>query len=144
MLWTGSQLALVHIGDSRAYLLRDGALSRITHDHTLVQSMLDEGRLTPEEADAHPQRMLLLKGLHGGSAPSPDLRLQDVRPGDRFLLCSDGLSRVVADGVVRRVLVTVPDPEDAVRALVAEANGAGGPDNVSCVVADVRSVLGDA
>ncbi|MEW2402827.1 MerR family transcriptional regulator [Streptomyces sp. NPDC046862] len=138
MLWTGSQLALVHIGDSRAYLLRDGELFRITHDHTLVQSMIDEGRLTAEEASAHPQRALLLKGLSGGdSVPAPDLRLRDALPGDRYLLCSDGLSGVLSDTDIERTLSSVPGPEDAARALVAGANDAGGPDNVSCVVADV-------
>ncbi|MGW0820169.1 MerR family transcriptional regulator [Streptomyces sp. NPDC002845] len=138
MLWTGSQLALVHIGDSRAYLLRDGELFQITHDHTLVQSMIDEGRLTPDEAATHPQRALLLKGLFGGTAsPTPDLRLQDARPGDRYLLCSDGLSSVVPTADIERVLSSGAPPEDAVRTLVGEANGAGGPGNVSCVVADV-------
>lgn len=138
MLWTGSQLALVHIGDSRAYLLRGGELFRITHDHTLVQSMVDEGRLTVEEAAAHPQRGLLLKGLSGGdSVPSPDLRLRDALPGDRYLLCSDGLSGVLTDTDIERTLSSAPGPEEAARALVAGANDAGGPDNVSCVVADV-------
>ncbi len=138
MLWTGSQLALVHIGDSRAYVLRDGALFQITHDHTLVQSMIDEGRLTPEEAVTHPQRALLLKGLYGGDAvPAPDLRLQEARSGDRYLLCSDGLSAVVPTEEIRAVLASAAAPEAAVQALVARANEAGGPDNVSCVVADV-------
>lgn len=141
MLWTGSQLALVHIGDSRAYLLRDGELFRITHDHTLVQSMIDEGRLTLEEAMAHPQRSLLLKGLSGGErVPDPDLRLQDALPGDRYLLCSDGLSGVLTDPDIQRTLMSVPGPEEAARTLVAGANDAGGPDNVSCVVADVVEV----
>ncbi|WP_406168633.1 MerR family transcriptional regulator [Streptomyces sp. NBC_00996] len=138
MVWTGSQLALVHIGDSRAYLLRDGGLSRITHDHTVVQSMIDEGRLTPEEATAHPQRALLLKALGSGApAPVPDLRLHDARPGDRYLLCSDGLSGVVPEEEISRILASSPVPEEAVRALVGAANDCGGPDNVSCVVADV-------
>ncbi|WP_425473569.1 MerR family transcriptional regulator [Streptomyces tailanensis] len=138
MLWTGSQLALVHIGDSRAYLLRDGVLFRITHDHTVVQSMIDEGRLTPEEATAHPQRALLLKALTTDDTIStPDLRLQDTHPGDRYLLCSDGLSSVVPDPTIQRILGSVQDPETAVRRLITEANEAGGPDNVSCVVADV-------
>jgi protein phosphatase len=136
LVWTGSRLALVHIGDSRAYVLRDGGLFRITHDHTLVQSMIDEGRLTPEEATTHPQRSLLLKAL-GTAAPVPDLRLQDVRPGDRYLLCSDGLSAVVPDEGIERLLASAPGPDAAVRALVGAANDAGGPDNVSCVVADV-------
>lgn len=137
MLLTGSQLALVHIGDSRAYLLRDGELFQITHDHTLVQSMVDDGRLTPEEAASHPQRSLLLKALAFPSGVAPDLRLHDARPGDRYLLCSDGLSAVVPGPEVQRVISATADPGQAVRELVALANAAGGPDNVACVVADV-------
>ncbi|MER7573723.1 MerR family transcriptional regulator [Streptomyces sp. NPDC126514] len=137
LLWTGSRLALVHIGDSRAYLLRDGGLFRITHDHTVVQSLIDEGRLTPEEATAHPQRALLLKALSATAAGPADLRLQDAAAGDRYLLCSDGLSTVVPDARIRDVLTAAPDPDAAVRSLIAAANEAGGPDNVSCVVADV-------
>ncbi|RPF33250.1 MerR family transcriptional regulator [Streptomyces sp. TLI_185] len=133
LLWTGSRLALVHIGDSRAYLLRDGELFRITHDHTVVQSLIDEGRLTEEEATAHPQRTLLLKALGTGT---PDLRLHDAAPGDRYLLCSDGLPAVLPDARIRQLLTT-GSPDVAVRALVDAANEAGGPDNVSCVVADV-------
>ncbi|MEV5428983.1 MerR family transcriptional regulator [Streptomyces sp. NPDC052701] len=138
LLWTGSRLALVHIGDSRAYLLRDGNLALITHDHTLVRSMVDEGRLSPQEAASHPQRALLLKALTGGGASAaPDLRLHDARPGDRYLLCSDGLSAVVPEDLIHGVLASRRSPDEAVHALVAAANGAGGPDNVSCVVADV-------
>ncbi|MFK4148245.1 MerR family transcriptional regulator [Streptomyces sp. NPDC004065] len=137
LLWTGSRLALVHIGDTRAYLLRDGELFRITHDHTLVQSLLDEGRLTAEEAAAHPQRALLLKALSGGGAAVPDLRLHDPLPGDRYLLCSDGLSGVVPDERIRALLTGAAAPDEAVRVLVGAADGAGAPDNVSCVVADV-------
>ncbi|MFG2307357.1 MerR family transcriptional regulator [Streptomyces sp. NPDC048566] len=139
MLWTGSQLALVHIGDSRAHLLRQGELFQITHDHTVVQSMIDEGRIRAEEAVSHPQRMLLMRALGGGHG-RPDLRLHDARAGDRYLLCSDGLSRVVDPVELRRVLVEFRDPEQAVRELVARANRAGGPDNISCVVADVEQV----
>lgn len=137
MLWTGSQLALVHIGDSRAHLLRDGELFQITHDHTVVQSMVDEGRITPEEAVSHPQRSLLVRALGGGADATPDMRLHEVRAGDRYLLCSDGLSAVVDAAEVRRVVTTVDAPEQAVRELVALANRSGGPDNVSCVIADV-------
>ncbi|MGA5123534.1 MerR family transcriptional regulator [Streptomyces pseudogriseolus] len=137
MLWTGSQLALVHIGDSRFHLLRNGELFQITHDHTVVQSLIDEGRLTPEEAASHPQRSLLLRALGRGADSTPDLRLHDARAGDRYLLCSDGLSTVVPAGDVHRVLSGTPEPEAAVRALVDLANASGGPDNVSCVVADV-------
>ncbi|MFF3335509.1 MerR family transcriptional regulator [Streptomyces sp. NPDC002888] len=137
LLWTGSQLALVHIGDSRAYVLRDGELFRITHDHTVVQSLLDEGRLTPEEATSHPQPALLLKALTGGATAGPDLHLHDARPGDRYLLCSDGLSTVVPDDRIRDLLTAAPAPDRAVRSLIGAANDAGGPDNVSCVVAEV-------
>ncbi len=93
MLLSGSQLALVHIGDCRAYLLRDGELFQITHDHTVVQSLLDEGRITAEEAASHPQRSLLLRAIDG-SAVELDTSLHDARAGDRYLLCSDGLTGV--------------------------------------------------
>lgn len=136
LLWTGSRLALVHIGDSRAYLLRGGALFRITHDHTVVQSLVDEGRLTAEEAVTHPQRALLLKALTTVGV-TPDLKLHDAEPGDRYLLCSDGLSGVVPDTTIRALLTATTAPDEAVHSLVDAANTAGGPDNVSCVVADV-------
>lgn len=136
MVWTGSRLALVHIGDSRAYLLRDGELFLITHDHTLVQSMIDEGRLTPEEAATHPQRTLLRKAL-GRSPATPDLRLHDAQADDRYLLCSDGLTRSVPETTIKHLLTTVPDPDATTAALIEAANANGGPDNVSCVVADV-------
>ena len=136
MLWSGSQLALVHIGDSRAYLLRDGELFQITHDHTLVQTLVDEGRLTVDEAASHPQRSLLLRAIDGRES-EPDLQLQDAAPGDRYLLCSDGLYAVVSAERIREVMTAVADPEDVVRKLVDLANAGGGPDNITCVVADV-------
>ncbi|MFF3273191.1 MerR family transcriptional regulator [Streptomyces chrestomyceticus] len=137
MLWTGSHLALVHVGDSRAYLLRGGELFQITHDHTHVQSLVEEGRLTPEEAESHPQRALLFRALDGSDGVEPEVGLREARPGDRYLLCSDGLSAVVPSDAVREVLGAAPDPGRAVRDLVALAHDAGAPDNVSCVVADV-------
>ncbi|MEU9592286.1 MerR family transcriptional regulator [Streptomyces sp. NPDC048193] len=137
MLWTGSQLALVHIGDSRVYLLRDGELFQITHDHTMVQAMVDEGRLSPEEATSHPQRSLLIRALGQGADSTPDMRLHDAQQGDRYLLCSDGLSTVVSTEELHEVLSDISEPEQAVHELIALANGSGGPDNVSCVVADV-------
>ncbi|NBE54007.1 MerR family transcriptional regulator [Streptomyces boluensis] len=140
MLWTGSRLALVHIGDSRAYLLRAGELLQITHDHTQVQAMVDDGRLTAAEATSHPQPAMLLRALTGADGPAttgPDLRLHDAAEGDRYLLCSDGLTAVVPPGEIRQVLTTATAPEAAVRELVALACRSGGPDNVSCVVADV-------
>jgi serine/threonine protein phosphatase PrpC/DNA-binding transcriptional MerR regulator len=140
MLWTGSQLALVHIGDSRVHLLRDGELFQITQDHTMVQSMVDEGRISPEEAVSHPQRSLLIRALGQGADATPDMRLHDARRGDRYLLCSDGLSTVVPTDEIRRVLSEISEPEQAVRELIALANASGGPDNVSCVVADVTEL----
>lgn len=140
LVWTGERLGLVHIGDSRAYVLRGGELFRITHDHTLVQSMIDDGSLTEEEAASHPQRAMLLRALAGGpeaSASRPEVRLHDTLPGDRYLLCSDGLSAVVDEADVTRTVIAADGPDAAVSALVALAGDAGAPDNVSCVVADV-------
>ncbi|MBB0228603.1 MerR family transcriptional regulator [Streptomyces calidiresistens] len=138
MLWSDTGPALMHIGDSRAHLLRDGDLRLITRDHTVVRTMVEEGRITPEEAESHPQRSLLVRVLADGADPTPDLRLHEARAGDRYLLCSDGLSTVVPEAELCRVLSEVPEPEDAVRELVGLANAAGGPDNIACVVADVR------
>ncbi len=136
MLLSGSQLALVHIGDCRAYLLRDGELFQITHDHTVVQSLLDEGRITPEEAASHPQRSLLLRAIDG-TAVEPDTSLHDARAGDRYLLCSDGLTGVVSTEVIRATLRGTGYPDQAAAQLIEAANAGGGPDNVSCVVADI-------
>jgi len=137
MLWSGSQLALVHVGDTRAYLLRAGELFQITHDHSVVQALLDEGKITPEEADSHPQRSLLLQAIDGDRAAQPDFSLHDAQAGDRYLLCSDGLTAVVPARTIRDTLSTPGDPEQAVGRLIDLANGAGGPDNIACVVADV-------
>jgi protein phosphatase len=140
LLWSGSQLGLVHIGDSRAYLLRDGELFRITHDHTYVQSLVDAGRLTEDEAVSHPDRALLIKALASGGGASPDLSVHDAQAGDRYLLCSDGLSAVVAPDALRAALAGEGGPEPVLEALVALAYDAGAPDNIACVVADVVAV----
>jgi len=134
---SGSRLALVHIGDTRAYLLRDGELSQVTHDHSYVQSLVDEGRLSPEEAESHPQRALLLRALPDAGGSGPDLSLQEPRPGDRYLLCSDGLSAIVPAAELADALRAAADPDAAVAALVDRALGYGAPDNIACVVADV-------
>jgi protein phosphatase len=137
LLWSGSRLALVHIGDTRAYLLRDGDLFQITHDHTYVQSLVDEGRLTAEEAASHPQRSLLVRALTGTGGAKPDLSLHEAAAGDRYLLCSDGLSAVVPHESIRTVLTGPGGPQEVLDALVAFAYAAGAPDNIACVVADV-------
>ncbi|MFJ5676235.1 MerR family transcriptional regulator [Streptomyces sp. NPDC093097] len=142
LLRSGARMALLHIGDSRAYVLRDSGLFRITHDHSLVQSLIDEGRLTPEEATDHPQRLQLLRALGAGTDFAPDLRLLDVRPGERYLLCTDGLTGVVPSEAIEEVLTGAGTPEQAVAALVSRVHEAGAPDNVGCVVADVVEVQG--
>ncbi|WP_304523705.1 Stp1/IreP family PP2C-type Ser/Thr phosphatase [Actinocorallia sp. API 0066] len=137
MLWSGQQVALAHIGDSRAYLLRNGELFQITHDHTLVQSLVDEGRISLDEAATHPQRSLLLRALDGRNEVEPDLSLREAQIGDRYLLCSDGLSGVVSADTIHQVLTTQDEPGNAIRQLIDLANRGGGPDNITCVIADV-------
>ncbi|MGC0415389.1 PP2C family protein-serine/threonine phosphatase [Embleya sp. AB8] len=137
LLWTGSRLGLAHIGDSRAYLLRDGALEQITQDHTWVQRLVDEGRITEEEADHHPQRSLLMRALDGRGSVEPDLSVREARPGDRYLICSDGLSGVVSRETMEATLLTYGNPGDAVQELIQLALRGGGPDNITCIVADV-------
>jgi serine/threonine protein phosphatase PrpC/DNA-binding transcriptional MerR regulator len=153
MLLSGSRLALVHIGDTRAYLFRDGGLFQVTHDHTVTQSMIDSGRLTPEEAASHPQRSLLLRALGvydedvlaaGTPEPgaratrTPELSLLEARAGDRYLLTSDGLTNVVPVPVIREILAAPAlSPEEVVGRLITLANEAGGPDNIACALADI-------
>jgi serine/threonine protein phosphatase PrpC/DNA-binding transcriptional MerR regulator len=137
MLWSGSRLALAHIGDTRAYLLRDGEILQITRDHTYVQSLADEGRLSAEEAASHPQRSLLVRALTGTGETHPDLSPHTAVAGDRYLLCSDGPSTVVAAESLHGVLSGAGDPEQALDELVMLAYDAGAPDNIACVVADV-------
>ncbi len=134
-MFDGNQLALVHIGDSRAYLLRDGVLSRLTHDHSWVQSLIDEGRITEDEAHYHPHRSLLLKVLNGQPVNEPDLKLIDVRAGDRLLLCSDGLCGLVDDEALSDDLNGSLD--QTLTALIRDAHSAGGIDNITIVLADV-------
>ena len=137
LLWADGQAALCHIGDSRAYLLRDGQFYQITHDHTLVQSLVDEGRITEDDVATHPQRSLLLRALDGRTLADPDLSTHETMPGDRYLLCSDGLSGVVTEQTLHQALSSVRDPDKAALQLVELALKGGGPDNITCIVADV-------
>ncbi|MEV4300282.1 MerR family transcriptional regulator [Microbispora rosea] len=137
LVWTGSRPALVHIGDSRAYLFRGGGLFQITHDHSYVQSLIDEGRLTPEEAVSHPRRSLLVRALTGAGSCLPDLTMREAVPGDRYLLCTDGLPAVVPARVLRETLAGPGGPQQVVDELIDLAYASGAPDNVACVVADV-------
>lgn len=138
LLRSDDRLVLAHIGDSRAYLLRDGRLTQVTHDHTFVQHLVDEGRITPEEAEYHPQRSVLLRVLGDvGSSEEVDTSLYEARPGDRWLLCSDGLSGMVSDATLGQVLTGVPEVGECADLLVQLALRSGGSDNVTVVVADV-------
>ncbi|MGP3980769.1 PP2C family protein-serine/threonine phosphatase [Streptomyces sp. KR80] len=140
LLWTGQRLGLVHVGDSRAYLLRDGVLSQITQDHTWVQRLVDEGRITEEEATTHPQRSLLMRALGSGDHVEPDLSIREVRAGDRYLICSDGLSGVVSHQTLEDTLAGYHGPHETVQELIQLALRGGGPDNITCIVADVLDV----
>ncbi|MFD5446922.1 MULTISPECIES: Stp1/IreP family PP2C-type Ser/Thr phosphatase [unclassified Streptomyces] len=137
LLWTGQRLGLVHVGDSRAYLLRDGVLTQITQDHTWVQRLVDEGRITEEEAGTHPQRSLLMRALGSGDHVEPDLSIREVRAGDRYLICSDGLSGVVSHQTLEDTLASYQGPQETVQELIQLALRGGGPDNITVIVADV-------
>ncbi|HEY1488046.1 MAG TPA: MerR family transcriptional regulator [Micromonosporaceae bacterium] len=138
MLRRGSQLALVHIGDTRVYLLRGGELVPLTQDHTWVQAQVDQGKLGRDEAAVHPDRALLVRALGAGGQPvEADLALRTAMPGDRYLLCSDGLSAVVDHSALHAVLSGTVDPDQAVQRMIELAYAAGAPDNIACVVADV-------
>jgi PPM family protein phosphatase len=135
-LFDGDQLAMGHVGDSRAYLFREGAVTQLTHDHTFVQSLIDEGRITEEEARVHPHRNLILKALDGMREVEPDLFIVDLQAGDRIMLCSDGVSGSLTDGRLADVLRT-GSPDYAATELVRASMDAGSTDNVTCLVADV-------
>jgi protein phosphatase len=135
ILFAGNRLGLVHIGDSRGYLLRDGELNQITKDDTFVQTLVDEGRITLEEAHSHPQRSLIMRALTGHEV-EPTLIMREARAGDRYLLCSDGLSDPVSHDTILEAL-QIPDVAESADRLIELALRGGGPDNVTVVVADV-------
>ncbi|MFX0537427.1 PP2C family protein-serine/threonine phosphatase [Ornithinimicrobium sp. Y1847] len=137
MLRAGSKLAVAHIGDSRAYLLRDGRLTQITKDHSFVQKLLDEGRIGPEEALHHPQRSLVTRVFTGRPEDRPDLSLRELRRGDRLLLCSDGLTDYAAEETVAEILrQTERTPGQVADELIQLALRASTRDNVTVIVAD--------
>jgi PPM family protein phosphatase len=133
--FVGSQVGLVHVGDSRAYLLRANQLTQITHDDTYVQYLVDSGKLTPDEAKDHPRRSVILRALLGTDI-EPDVSIREARHGDRYLLCSDGLSDVVSTETIADTL-HIEDPQECADRLVELALRGGGPDNVTVIVADV-------
>ena len=135
ILFAGDRLGLVHIGDSRGYLMRDGELTQITKDDTFVQTLVDEGRITADEAHSHPQRSLIMRALTGHEV-EPTLIMREAREGDRYLLCSDGLSDPVSQETILEAL-KLPDVTESADRLIELALRGGGPDNVTVVVADV-------
>jgi protein phosphatase len=140
--FVGSQVGLVHVGDSRAYLLRNNLLTQITHDDTYVQYLVDSGKLTPDEAKDHPRKSVILRALLGTDV-EPDVSIREARAGDRYLLCSDGLSDVVSAETIADAM-QIEDPQESADRLVELALRGGGPDNVTVIVADViNAKVGD-
>ena len=129
-------VALLHIGDSRCYRLRNNSLTQLSKDHTILQDLLDKGAITPTEALDHPQRSFLTQALMGEGVLTPFLTVLDVEPNDRFLLCSDGLSGVLDEKEIKRGLLVL-NLEDSVTHLIDGAYASGAPDNVTVLVADV-------
>lgn len=136
----GHQLLVGHVGDSRAYLLHDGTLRRATDDHSLVEELVREGRLTPEQAESHPQRAIVTRALGVDERVDVDLYTLDIEVGDRVVLCSDGLTTMVRERDIERLARTESDPQRLAEGLVAAANAAGGDDNITVVVVDVLEV----
>lgn len=134
----GPRAHVAHVGDSRAYRLRDGSLEQLTEDHTLVGRMVKEGRIPADEAERHPQRNIITRSVGVGSEVSVDLLAIDLDDGDRLLLCSDGLNSMVDRRDIEDALARERDPQRAADALVALANEAGGEDNTTVVVIDVH------
>jgi protein phosphatase len=135
LLFSGTRLALAHVGDSRAYALRGGELHQITRDDTYVQMLVDEGRITPDEANTHPQRSLLTRALDGREV-EPEFSVREARPGDRYMICSDGLSSVVSMETIAEAM-QIEDPGQAANRLIQLALRGGGPDNITVIVADI-------
>jgi len=145
LLRVGDHVAIAHIGDSRLYLYRGGTLEQVTVDHTFVQRLVDSGRITQEEAAVHPRRSVLMRVLGDVDAsPEIDTAVVETEPGDRWMLCSDGLSSYVSDDKIEAVLRSVPSPKDAADRLVRESLDQGAPDNVTIVVVDVDTTADSA
>jgi protein phosphatase len=139
VLFSGSKIGMVHIGDSRAYMVRQGEFAQITKDDTYVQMLVDEGRISAEEASSHPQRSLLTRALDGRDI-DPEYSVRQVLKGDRYLICSDGLSGVVSSETIGESMREIADPQACVERLVQLALRGGGPDNITVVIADATDL----
>jgi serine/threonine protein phosphatase PrpC len=134
----GGVATLAHVGDSRAYLFRDGGLRQLTTDHSVVGELVRSGLLDPARAASHPQRNAILRALGAGPSLEVDVTEVDLAPGDRVLLCTDGLTNMVDEGAIAGILAAIPDPGTAAERLVALANHEGGDDNVTIVIVDIE------
>jgi PPM family protein phosphatase len=134
------EVAFGHVGDSRAYVLRDGKLKRLTKDHSLVEELRRQGRLTEEQAEEHPQRSIITRALGPEAEVEPDVHTEQARPGDIYLVCSDGLTTMVSEERISEMLRSPSSLDEAVRALVDEANRAGGRDNITAVAFRLEEV----
>ena len=133
---TNNQVDLLHIGDSRCYLWRDKKLTRLSYDHTVMQELLDQGRLTPDEVFDHPQRSLLTQALMGDSGIDPVLMSYEVKIDDKFLICSDGLTNVLSDLEISKI-IKATDEDKLLAELITETKAKGAPDNITIVWAGV-------
>jgi len=133
----GREGFLVHLGDSRGYLLRDGCLTQLTRDHTLLQKLIEDGQVRPQDADAHPARGRLVRFVGMDGPGRPEITQLDLQTADRLLLCTDGLSGILDADQLLRVLESQQAPHEACKMLVAQANAAGGQDNITAIVAEV-------
>jgi serine/threonine protein phosphatase PrpC len=138
VIFSGTQAAMAHVGDSRAYLMRDAKLNQLTKDDTYVQMLIDQGLLKPEEAAGHPRRSVVTRVLQGEPV-SPAYVVVQPEIGDRWMLCSDGLTAVVSNETIEQEMLAAADPKSCTERLIDMALRGGGPDNVTVIVADVTA-----
>jgi serine/threonine protein phosphatase PrpC len=138
-----NNVELLHIGDSRCYRYRNNKLEQLSYDHTVMQELLDQGRLTPEEIIDHPQRSLLTQALMGDSGIDPILVSYEIKKGDQFLLCSDGLTNVLSEYEISKI-IEANKPEDIAPALIAEVRAKGAPDNITIIWSTVSDKKGNS
>jgi serine/threonine protein phosphatase PrpC len=136
VIFSGTRAAMAHVGDSRAYLLRDGRLNQLTKDDTYVQMLVDQGLIQPDEAASHPRRSVVTRVLQGEPV-SPAYVIVEPEPGDRWLLCSDGLTAVVTNETIEQEMIDAPDPKTCAERLIDLALRGGGPDNITVILADL-------
>ncbi len=139
---SGNQVDLLHIGDSRCYRFRDNKLEKLSYDHTVMQELLDQGRLTPEEVFDHPQRSLLTQALMGDSGIDPVLMSYEVKAGDKFLLCSDGLTNVLSELEITKIIKATPE-DQLLDQLIKETKAKGAPDNITIIWAQIAEPNSD-